>query len=80
MPIAITTAITILDWVLTAIPAALAGAAHIRAIVDDLKAKHAAGEQFVSADIFTVVGEMKEIDADIQAEAQRRRDLNPDSD
>lgn len=73
MPIAITTAITILDWVLVALPAAISGYAKIAAVLADLRAKHAAGEQFVSDDIFAVVAEMKVTDAQIQAELERRR-------
>ena len=73
MPVAITTALTILDWVLSTIPATLSIYAKIAAVRDDLKAKHAAGEQYVSADIFAVVEQMKANDADLQAEVQKRK-------
>lgn len=62
----ITLAIKILDWVMTVIPATIDGIMQVKALRDQLQAKHDAGETMTSADIWALVGEMKAIDDEIQ--------------
>ena len=64
----------ILDYLLVALPATISAYAHIKGIRNELQERHDAGENITIDDIHALVDRWIERDANIQAEAERRRE------